>query len=244
MKTVKEVSQLTGVSVRTLHHYDAIGLLKPARSGNGGYRLYSGNDLERLQLILFFRELQFPLKAIPAIIDSPDFDRNRALQQQVELLTLRKQHLENLILMARGIQLLGVKNMNFGQFDVKKIDDYTAQAKALWGNSPAYREYEEKAKGRTKQEDSALGEEMMDIFARLGAACRCLDPGDSEAQALVEELRQFINQHFYTCTPKILQSLGQMYAGGGSFTESIDQAGGKGTAEFTHQAIDIYCKNH
>lgn len=87
--TVKEISKLSGVSVRTLHHYDNIGLLRPSRSPSG-YRQYTQKDLERLQLILFFRELQFPLKDIPIIIDAPDFDRTRALEQQVELLTLQK----------------------------------------------------------------------------------------------------------------------------------------------------------
>ena len=101
MKTVKEVSAFTGVSVRTLHHYDAIGLLKPDAVTEAGYRLYGDTALARLQQILLFRELEFPLKEIKEILGSPDFDRDMALTQQLTLLTMKKQHLENLIELAR-----------------------------------------------------------------------------------------------------------------------------------------------
>ncbi|MBP3409540.1 MAG: MerR family transcriptional regulator, partial [Clostridia bacterium] len=113
MKTVNEVSRLTGVSVRTLRYYDQIGLLKPSGLTDAGYRLYDDDALERLQLILMYRELQFPLKEIHRILESPDCDRTRILAQQVELLTLKKEHLENLITFARGIQMLGVRNLDF-----------------------------------------------------------------------------------------------------------------------------------
>lgn len=242
MYSIKEVARLTGVSARTLRHYDTIGLLKATRNPENDYRLYSQKDLERLQLILFFRELQFPLKDIPVIIDAPDFDRNRALEQQAELLTLKKRHLENLITLARGASYMGVKHMKLNKTDYEKLDDYAAQAKAMWGQTPAYQEYLEKSKGRSKEHESLLGNEMMDIFVRMGEI-RTADPASAEAQALIKELQTFITQHFYTCTPQILRGLGQMYAGGGSFTENIDAAGGKGTAEFACKAIEIYCQN-
>ena len=113
MKTVKEVSLLTGVSVRTLHHYDAIGLLKPTRVTEAGYRLYDDTALGRLQTILLFRQLQFPLKEIRDILDSPDFDPMEALTQQIHLLELQRQHLDNLISHARKIQTTGVTLMDF-----------------------------------------------------------------------------------------------------------------------------------
>ncbi|MEE0776621.1 MAG: MerR family transcriptional regulator, partial [Bacillota bacterium] len=109
MRTVKEVSELAGVSIRTLHHYDAIGLLRPTRTTESGYRLYDETALERLQSILLFRGLKFSLKEIKEILDSPTFDRNRALEQQIELLRLQKEHIENLIDLARGIYVMGVK---------------------------------------------------------------------------------------------------------------------------------------
>ena len=130
MKTVKEVSDLTGVSVRTLHHYDAIGLLKPTRVTEAGYRLYDDTALRRLQTILLFRQLQFPLKEIKDILDAPGFDPMEALAQQIHLLELQRQHLDKLISHARKIQTTGVFTMDFSTFDTAEIDEYTAQAKA------------------------------------------------------------------------------------------------------------------
>ena len=132
--TVNEVSKLTGVSIRTLQYYDRIGLLHPAGYTEAGYRLYDDAALETLQQILLFRELEFPLKDIKEIISSPDFDRSKALEQQIELLKLKKEHIENLIDLAIGIKAIGVKPMTFDAFDTKKIDEYAAQAKASWGN--------------------------------------------------------------------------------------------------------------
>ena len=96
MMTVNEVSKLTGVTIRALQYYDTIGLLPPTVYTEAGYRLYDDTALERLQQILLFRELEFPLKEIKKIIDAPDFDRNKALEQQIELLVMKKEHLENL----------------------------------------------------------------------------------------------------------------------------------------------------
>ena len=241
MMTVQKVSQLTGVSIRTLQYYDRIGLLPPTEYTDAGYRLYDDKALETLQQILLFRELEFPLKDIGKIIGSPDFDRNKALEQQIELLTLKKEHIENLIDLARGIQLLGVRHLKFDAFDTKKIDEYAARAKASWGNTPAYKEFEEKSKGRTKEQDREISLRMMDIFTEFGAI-RTSEPGSEEAQALVKKLQDYITAHFYTCTDEILKGLGKMYSGGGDFTKNIDSYGGEGTAEFTHRAIEIYCK--
>ena len=124
MKTVKEVSLLTGVSVRTLHHYDAIGLLKPTRVTEAGYRLYDDTALRRLQTILLFRQLQFPLKEIRDILDSPGFDPMEALTQQIHLLELQRKHLDNLISHARKIQTTGVFSMDFSTFDTTELDQF------------------------------------------------------------------------------------------------------------------------
>ena len=240
MMTVHEVSALTDVSVRALHHYDRIGLLPPTAVSEAGYRLYDDGALERLQCILLFRELQFPLKDIRGILDSPAFDRNRALDQQIKLLKLKREHLDNLIDLATGLKAIGVRHLDFTAFDAKKIDEYARQAKASWGTTPAWREYEEKSKGRTKAEESRLGMEMMAILAGFGGMLE-EDPAGEAAQAQVKKLRDFITEHMYTCTDDILLSLGRMYAGGGSMTESIDRAGGPGTAEFAFRAIEVFC---
>ena len=129
MRTVHEVSKLSGVSIRALHHYDKIGLLRPAQVTEAGYRLYDDTNLERLQLILLFRELKFSLKEIRVILDSSDHDRTKILEQQVELLKLQKERLENLIDLACGIKMIGVRKLDFSAFDTSKIDEYAAQVK-------------------------------------------------------------------------------------------------------------------
>ena len=226
MMTVHEVSSLTGVSIRTLQYYDRIGLLHPAGYTDAGYRLYDDAALETLQQILLFRELEFPL-------------RQKALDQQITLLELKKEHLDDLIHLARGIKEAGVDTkMDFSAFDTKKMDEYAAEAKKAWGNTPAYREYEQKAKGRSKEEMAELNRKMMEIFTEFGAI-RHEDPASEKAQALVRKLQNFISAHFYTCTDQILSGLGQLYAAGGEMTSNIDSYGGEGTAVFTSQAIRI-----
>ncbi len=242
MLTVHEVSRLTGVSIRTLQYYDEIGLLAPASHTEAGYRLYDDDALERLQQILLFRELEFPLREIRRIIANPDFDRAKALEQQIALLELKREHLEGLISLARSIQSTGGrKQMDFSAFDTKKLDEYAAQAKATWGHTEAYKEYEKKNQGRTAEDSSALTGQMMQIFADFGAV-KETSPASEPAQALVHRLQEFITAHYYTCTNEILAGLGQMYAAGGEMTDNIDKAGGKGTAAFASKAIRLFCK--
>ena len=240
MKTVTQVSRLTGISVRTLHHYDAIGLLHPTQVTDAGYRLYDEAALERLCLIIVYRELGFPLKDIRTILDAPDFDRNHALAQQIALLEEKQLHLQHRIDFARAMKLTGGTYMDLKNFDDKKMDEYSAQAKTLWGKTDAYKEYAQKSEGRSRETDKALGSDLMALFARLGTL-REYAPGSEAVQSWVKELQCFITEHYYTCTPQILFGLGQMYAGGGSMTENIDAAGGAGTGDFARQAIEIYC---
>ena len=130
--------------------------------------------------------------------------------------------------------------MDFSAFDTKKIDEYAAQAKASWGTTPEYREYEQKAKGRSKEESQALGEQMMQIFYEFGAI-RNDSPASEQAQALVKKLQDYITNHFYTCSDEMLSRLGLMYAGGGTMSDNIDAHGGTGTAVFVHEAIKVFC---
>ena len=139
--TVHEVSELTGVSIRALQYYDEIGLLPPARHTDANYRLYDDAALERLQQILLFRELEFPLKEIKRILDSPDFDRKKALEQQIALLTLKQERLDNLIRMAQAVKLTGGFTMSFEAFDRKKLEEYAQQARKSWGATAEYREF-------------------------------------------------------------------------------------------------------
>ena len=146
MKTVNEVSKQAGISVRALHHYDAIGLLTPTKVTEAGYRLYDDEAVEKLYMILVFRELGLSLKEIAGILHAPDFDRNRCLEKQIKLMQERVSKLQDRIALAKGILVLGVKYMDFEGFDPKKIDEYSQQAKVLYGKTDAYKEFQQKQK--------------------------------------------------------------------------------------------------
>ncbi len=240
MKTITELAKQAGVSVRTLHHYDKIGLLKPTKITEAGYRLYDDGVLDTLHLILIFREIGFPLKEIQGILHAPDFDRNRVLEQQIALLEQKKQHIQNLIHFTNGIKMMGVNYLEFDGFDIKKLDDYSAQAKTLYGKTEAYKEYAQKKTSRSKEQDQAVNAQVMDFFLRLGKI-KDQAPDSEAAQNWVKELQAFFTEHYYNCTPQILLSLSEMYAGGGTMNENIDAAGGPGTGVFARKAITIYC---
>lgn len=239
MKSVKEVSELTGVSIRTLHHYDSIGLLSPAKVTKAGYRLYDEMSLERLHMILLFRELQFPLKEIKEILDSPDFDYEAAMRQQIQLLELQQQHIQKLIVLAKEIQRKGVNSMSFDVFRNRELEQYKKEAKKRWGSTNAYQEYEQKEKNRKNENDTA--NDFMELFAQAGALKTC-KPEDEVVQKKVAEIQKFITDNYYTCTKEILKGLGSMYIGDERFKKNIDQVGGEGTAEFVKLAIDKYCE--
>ena len=237
MWTVKQVSDIAGVSVRTLHHYDAIGLLKPAKVTEAGYRLYDEGALGRLQSILLFRELGFPLQEIKSILDRPGFDPMDALAQQLQLLERKRRHVEGLISLARGILEKGARSMDFQAFDTKALEQYKAEAKGKWGHTKAYMEFVQK-----KEADIAgATQALMGLFQALGAM-QSLPPAHELVQEKIQALQNHITRHFYTCTPQILQGLGQMYTEDPRFRENIDRAGGPGTAAFVQRAIQAYCQ--
>jgi len=240
--SVSDVSRMTGISVRTLRYYDGIGLLRPTEVTQAGYRLYNEEALRRLQIILLYRELEFPLKEISEMMSDSRFDMTSALERQIELLQKKKTHIENLITLAEGIKTLGVNKLDFSEFDVKKIDEYEEQAKSTWGTTPAYKEYEVKSAGRTAEDNRILAVGLMEIFAEFGRQLS-LQPSDNAVQANVIKLQNYITENFYTCSDEILLSLGRFYSGGGSMQRNIDKAAGEGTAEFVSQAIEFHCEN-
>ena len=241
LMNIGEVSALTHVSVRTLRHYDKLGLLRPSHVTEAGYRQYDESTLQRLHLILLFRELEFPLADIRRIIDAPDFDPIAALDRQITLLTMRREHIDNLILLARGLKAKGVNHMDFSAFDTRKIDDYATQAKAAWGKTDAWKEFE--SRGNTQEQNKQSGDALMSLIADIGKH-RDIDPACKEAQAMVQQLRDFITANFYTCTTPVLRGLADMYDAGGDFTRNIDKAGGQGTAAFIAKAIRAYFQHN
>ena len=195
--------------------------------------------LERLGQILLFRKLEFPLKEIKRIMTSPGFDRERALQRQIELLTLRKEQLESLIAFARGLKMIGGKQMDFSAFDTGRMEEYEQRARKAWEDTEAYREYEERGRGRTQEEKKGAGMGLLLIFQEFGSLKENCRPESGAAQAQVRRLQNYITEYFCHCTPGMLEALGSLYTQE-EFRKNIDRAGGEGTAQFASDAIKVY----
>ena len=239
---ISEVAKLTGITVRTLHYYDEIGLLKPSEITEAGYRLYSREDLEILQQILFFRELDFPLSQIKEIMNNPNYDKEEALKKQKELLIQQRQRIEGLIkLIEKRIE--GDNNMSFKEFDMNEIEEnkkkYAKEVKERWGTSKAYEESEKKTSSYNKEKWGDINQETSEIFKGF-AELRNSDPGSEEVQELVRRWQKYITNNFYTCTNEILSGLGLMYVEDERFKENLDK-NGEGPAKLMAEAIKIYC---
>lgn len=248
---VKEVAKLAGVSVRTLHHYDEIGLLKPEFVTAARYRLYSDADLERLQQILFFKELDFDLQEIGEILSSPGFDRKSALKNHRELLIEKKKRLERIIesvdktidSIEGGIEM-SKKDM-FTGFDMSEIErhkeKYAEETKQRYGDTDAYKESQKRTAKYTKEDWSRIMGRQEEIYKGL-AELIDKDPADPQVQELVAQARQHITDSFYSCTPEIFAGLGEMYVNDERFTANIDKYKA-GLAVFLRDAIRVYCNN-
>ena len=237
---IKEFAEYTGVSVRTLHYYDEIGLLKPAFVDRStGYRFYDEKSLLRMQEILFYRELDFSLKNIEEILSSPNYDKNKALKEQKHLLTLKKERLERLISAIDG----AVKGENVMKaFDNSEFEKHKAEAKEKWGKTDAYKEHAERTKNYSMQKWNDLAEGMDHIMAEFAVCMRKVErPDSAEAQNLVKMLQNHITENYYICTNEILAGLGQMYVADERFKNNIDKHA-DGTATFICEAIQVYCR--
>ena len=241
MKTVSEISKLFGISVRTLHYYDSIGLLKPTKLTESGYRLYDEQAIVRLQNILIFREIEIPLKEIKEILEKEHLNFEEIMTAQIKLLQMKKEKIEKLIAFALDIKEKGEMEMNTEIFNVEEMEQYKNEVIKKWGSTSEYKEYEQKMKGKTEKEQQEAMQKLMYFFYELGEWKENL-PEDSKVQKKIQELQQFITEHFYTCTNEILYGLGQMYVQDERMKHNIDKAGGDGTAQFVQKAITIYCK--
>ncbi|MDR3644941.1 MAG: MerR family transcriptional regulator [Clostridia bacterium] len=246
MKRIGEVAALAGISVRTLHYYDQIGLLSP-RTSQAGYRLYSDDDLERLWQILFFSELAFPLEQIKAMMASPSYDRNEALKSHRLLLSEKKKRLEGLITTIDDILEKGFEAKMLKTFDMNSIEEhkkkYAGEAAEKYGD--AYKQSQAKTARYSKEQWQQVMEEAQEIFDGLA---ECMDMGAdcAQAQAMIGRWRAYISERYFDCKPEILKGLGQLYVSDERFTKNIDKTK-PGLASFIKQAIDIYCgraENH
>lgn len=240
---IKEFAELTGVSVRTLHYYDEINLLKPCYvDEQNGYRFYDETSLEWMQEILFYRELDFPLKSITEILASPNYDKQKALAEQKRLLTLKKDRLERLI---AALEQAAKGEITMSAFDNSEYEtarqQYEDEAKQRWGDTDAYKESQAKTAGYSMDKWNDVLAGMNGVFAEFAECKNCGESTDSDtAQRLVKKLQDYITENFYHCTDDILAGLGQMYICDERFKNNIDSHG-EGTADFVSEAIKIYC---
>ena len=233
---IKEFAEQIGVSVRTLHYYDEIGLLKPSEvDAQNGYRFYDEKSLERMQEILFYRELDFSLKTIAQILSSPDYDKQQALTRQRKLLLAKKERLEQLINALDGLEK-GEGFMKNNEYEKLK-NEYAEEVRQRWGSTDAYKESQQRNTDFNKA--AVLLDEVFEEFAELNRSG--ISPDNEAAKIQVEKLQRCITENFYTCTNEILAGLGQMYVADERFKNNIDKHG-EGMAEFVSQCIKSYCE--
>jgi DNA-binding transcriptional MerR regulator len=241
--TVGSVARLAGVTVRTLHHYDDIGLVVPAGRTESGYRTYGSGEVERLQEVLFFRELGFSLEKIREIVGRPGYSRSTALKQQREMLEARAEHLSRMIDAvdhAIAAEQIGETMSNedmlevFGDFDPA---EYEEEAKERWGDTDAYKQSAQRTARYTKDDWKAVQAEVDGIYQGLVKLMAAGTPADDpEAMGLAEQHRLHISSRFYDCSKEMHAGLGQMYVADVRFKENIDKAG-EGLAEYLSAAI-------
>lgn len=250
MYKINEVSKLTGISIRMLHHYDKIGLLSPSKRTDSNYRIYNNDDISRLYQILLFKELEFPLQDIKRILDDKDFDKEEALRVQRNLIFEKKKRLERIIeSIDDTIKNLGVETMsknNFKVFDYEEVkkhqEKYKEETEKRYGKSDAYRESQEKTSKYSKNDWENIMQEAGVIYEELYKLMD-KDPSDEKVQELIENWRNHITTNFYNCTIEIFRGLALMYVGDERFTKNIDKYG-EGLAQFMSNAMNIYCDNN
>jgi len=241
--TVGELSRLCGLTVRTLHHYDEIGLLVPQGRTRAGYRQYGTEDITRLQQILYFRELGFGLGEIARVLEDPKVDRRQMLAMQRLLLTKRIRRLEAMVeaidSAVEGNQegtLIKMDDMKeiFGDFDPA---EYEEEAKERWGNTDAYAESKRRTSAYGKEDWRQIMAEAKEIGAALGALCEAgTDPESAESMDAAERHRRHISDHFYACPPDMHAGLGDMYTTDARFTATWEEIA-PGLTEFVRAAF-------
>jgi len=248
--SVGQVAGFAGVTVRTLHHYDDIGLLVPSERSPAGHRRYSDADLDRLQQILFYRELGFPLEEVAALLDDPDADPRAHLRRQHELLTAR---IEKLRKMAAAVeQAMEARTMGinltpeekfevFGDFDP---DQHEEEARERWGDTDAYRQSQRKAASYTKEDWQRIQAESDELTRRFVALMEAGEPADSEAAMdAAEDHRRGICRNHYECSHEMHTCLGEMFVDDERFTRNIDKAR-PGLARYLRDAILANAARH
>jgi DNA-binding transcriptional MerR regulator len=243
MFTVGELSKLTGVTVRTLHHYDEIGLVRPSARTAAGYRLYDDDDVLRLQQVLLFRELGLPLPEIAAVLDDPEYRRDDVLRRHREVLVAKRTRLDAMVAALDAALAQQQKGHAMKPEDVKSLFDgfdpaqYEAEAEERWGNTDAYKESQKRVKRYGKADWDAIKAEGDAIYRKLADLMAAGTPAsDPTVQAAAEEHREHISKWFYPCSKEIHRGLGEMYIADPRFTANLDRYA-PGFAQFLRDAF-------
>ncbi|MGP4090605.1 MerR family transcriptional regulator [Streptomyces sp. KR55] len=248
--SVGQVAGYAGVTVRTLHHYDDIGLLVPSERSHAGHRRYNDADLDRLQQILFYRELGFPLDEVAALLDDPDADPRAHLRRQHELLTARIEKLQKMAaavehaMEARKMGINLTPEEKFEVFGDKDPEQYADEAEARWGNTEAYAESQRRTASYTKEDWKRMQAEVADWSERYDALMVAGEaPTGERAMDMAEEHRQHICRWFYECPYELHQCLGEMYVSDERFKAFYDSMR-PGLAEHLRDAITANAARH
>jgi DNA-binding transcriptional MerR regulator len=240
--TVGELSRLTGVTVRALHHYDEIGLVQPSQRTAAGYRLYDDADVIRLQQVLLFRELGLPLDEIAAAIEATE-SREELLRRHREVLITKRARIDAMVAALDAALALLEKGEAMTPEDFKTMFDgfdpsqYEDEVKERWGDSDAYKESARRTKGYGKAEWQQIKDEAQAITLRLAELMQAgVAPGAPEVQEVIARHREHISRWFYPCSVEIQKGLGEMYVADPRFTENIDRTA-PGLARFWRDAI-------
>ncbi|MCX4907757.1 MerR family transcriptional regulator [Streptomyces sp. NBC_00878] len=248
--SVGQVAGFAGVTVRTLHHYDEIGLLVPSERSHAGHRRYSDVDLDRLQQILFYRELGFPLDEVAALLDDPEADPRAHLRRQHELLTARIEKLQKMAaavehaMEARTMGINLTPEEKFEVFGDKDPEEHAEEAERRWGGTEAYAESQRRAARYTKDDWKRMQAEVASWGERYDALMEAGEPATGErAMDMAEEHRQHISQWFYDCSYETHRGLGEMYMSDERFKAFYDSMR-PGLAEHLRDAIEANAARH
>jgi len=239
---INEVALLANISVRTLHYYDQINLLKPSKINKSGYRVYDENCLKKLKQILLLKEIGLNLNEIKKVLEMEAWDNNKAFSLQKTVLEKKRDRLNELIRLVDEY-IKGEKRMSFKEFNTKEMDEikakYRDEVEDKWGNSKAMQQFKDRK--YSKEELAKVVNKTNKIFYSFSLINQTL-PESKEAQALVSQLQLHFNTYYYECDNAFLQQLGDMYVNDERYKKNLDKYG-EGTALFISKAINAYCKN-
>ena len=230
---IKEASKAANVSVRTLRYYEEIGLLRPVRASENGYREYDEADIRRARLIRAYRELQFSLAEIQSLLDAPRLERDRLLQQQIEKLRTRRQIIDNRIALAHSLIMIGPER--FGEIDFDHVDAQIRQANENLASSPEWQAISDRMKTQTEEQSELMANGLVQHLAAVATA--------GDAESAIRELIRFIEENLYPCNDRILTVYARSFGGDGLLAQSIEEIAGPGSAGVLRKRLEDHIKN-